>query len=173
TVDQQDVQRTSTQPATVHPYYRAEVRAKVSGFVKEIKADIGDYVEADAPLAIIDVPEMQKQRQILEAQIARHESQEKQAEAGVVLAQAQVKSSEAKKQQATAELQRAEALLAAVEVEFKRTSDLVERQSVERRLLDEVRKRRDSELANQESMKAAISSADADVAVAQAQLVSA
>ena len=173
TVDQQDVQRTTTQPATVHPYYRAEVRAKVSGFVKDLKADIGDYVEADATLAIIDVPEMEKQRQILEAQIARHESQEKQAEAGVTLAQAQVKSSEAKKQQAESESKRAEAMLAAVEAEFTRTSDLVERQSVEKRLLDEVRKKRDSELANQATVKAAITSAGADVAVAQAHLVAA
>ncbi len=59
--------------------------------------------------------------------------------------------------------------LAAVEAEFERTSDLVERQSLERRMLDEIRKKRDSELAAKQAVASAIVSAEADVTVAQAQ----
>jgi HlyD family secretion protein len=167
------VERTTTQPATVHPYYRAEIRAKVSGYVREIKADIGDYVEADAVLAVIDVPEMGKQRQVTEARIARYESEESRAEAGVQLAQANVRSAKAKLEQSKSELSRAEASLAAMEAEFDRTQDLVQRQSLERRMLDEARKKRDSELANKQAMESAIHSAEADVAVAEARLTSA
>ncbi|MCA9108756.1 MAG: efflux RND transporter periplasmic adaptor subunit [Planctomycetaceae bacterium] len=172
-VVQQDVVRTTTQPATVHAYYRAEVRAKVSGYIKTVEADIGDVVEQEAPLAVINVPELEKQRQVIDARISRYEAEENQAMTGVELAVANVQSAEARLAQATSELKRAEASLAAAEAEFDRTSDLVERQSLERRVLDEVRKKRDSEIANKEAVASAIASAQADVTVAKAKLSSA
>jgi len=168
-VVQEDVKRTTVQPATVHPYYRAEVRAKVSGYVKEVQADIGDFVEEGATLAVIAVPEMKKQRQIMEARITRHEAEEKRAEAGIELADASVRSAEAKLVQAQSEMNRAEASLAAMQAEFNRTRDLVQRQSLESRVLDEVRKKRDTELANKGATASAINSAQAEVSVAEAQ----
>ncbi len=169
----QDVERTTTQPATVHPYYRAEIRARASGYVKELSADIGDFVNAGDALAVIDVPEMQEQRNIIEARIGRFEAEQQRAEAGIQLAEANVRSVEAKLEQAKSELNRADASLVAAEAEFERTRDLVARQSLERRMLDEARKRRDSEIANKEAVSSAIISAEADIAVANAQLVSA
>lgn len=172
-VVQEDVLRTTIQPATVRSFYRADVRAKASGYVKEVKADIGDFVEAGDTLAVIAVPEMAKQREIIEARITRYESEERRAEAGVELAQANVRSAEAKFAQSKSEMSGAEASLAAMEAEFSRTRDLVQRQSLESRMLDEVRKKRDSELANKEAMASAINSAEADVAVAKAKTTSA
>ena len=74
-VKQMDVQRTTIQPATVRSFFRADIRAKASGYVKEIKADIGDFVESGATLAVIDVPELDKRREIIEARIIRFESE--------------------------------------------------------------------------------------------------
>ena len=105
----EDVRRTSTQPATVHAYFRAEVRAKVSGYVGKIHVDIGDVVEKDTPLAVIDVPEMQKQLQVIEARLTRAKAEETRAVAGVTLAKANVESAEARFSQAESELKRAEA----------------------------------------------------------------
>ncbi|MEZ6127201.1 MAG: efflux RND transporter periplasmic adaptor subunit [Planctomycetaceae bacterium] len=173
TAVQTDVQRSTTQPATVNPYYRAEVRARVSGYVADVQADIGDFVEAGATLAVIHVPEMRKQREIIEARVVYHESEEVRAMAGIELAGASVRSAEARLAQARSEMNRADALLAAMEAEFNRTQDLVQRQSLERRMLDEVRRKRDSERANRETATSAINSAEADVAVAKAQLTSA
>ncbi|MGI9472375.1 MAG: efflux RND transporter periplasmic adaptor subunit [Rubripirellula sp.] len=172
-VVEEDLQRTTTQPATIHSYYRADIRAKVSGYVAEVKADMGDFVEAGATLAVIDIPEMQKQREIIEARIIRNQSEETRATAGMDLAQANVLSAEARLAQSKSEMSRAMASLAAVEAEFSRTQDLVQRQSLERRMLDEVRKKRDSELANKESTESAIQSSEADVTVAKARLTSA
>ncbi len=124
-VVREDVQRTTTQPATVRSFYRADIRAKASGFVKTVEADIGDLVTAGATLAVIDVPEMAKQREILQARITRNESDEKRAQAGVELAQANVRSTEAKWMQSKSEMSKAEATLAAMEAEFTRTRDLV------------------------------------------------
>lgn len=168
----QEVQRRTVQPATVHAYYSAEIRANVSGYAKDVKVDIGDFVESGATLAIIDVPEMQVQRQVMQARIGRMESEEQRAQAGVDLAKANVRSATAKLAQSKSEVARAEALMAAAEAEFNRTSDLVQRQSIESRVLDEVRKKRDSELANQDTVLAAITSAEADVAVAKAKQAS-
>ena len=172
-VAEEDVRRTSTQPATIHAYYRAEVRAKVSGYVGKIAADIGDVVEKGDTLAEIDVPEMEKQQQIIEARLARAQAEETRAEAGIALATANVESADAKLVQAQSEFERAEASLAAVEAEFSRTEDLVQRQSLQNRVLDEVRKKRDSELANRNAVNSAIDSARADVTVAKAKRTSA
>ncbi|WP_166819690.1 efflux RND transporter periplasmic adaptor subunit [Thalassoroseus pseudoceratinae] len=169
----QDVRRTSTQPATIHGYYRAEIRAKVSGYIAAIHADIGDVVEEGTPLAEIAVPEMQKQLQIIEARLVRAKAEETRATAGIALAKANVESAEAGLVQAQSELKRADASLAAAEAEFSRTQDLVERQSLQNRVLDEVRKRRDSELANRDAVNSAINSARAKVTVSQAELTSA
>lgn len=172
-VVQKEVPRTTTQPATVHPLYRAEIRAKVSGYVDELKADIGDYVEQGDALAVIHVPEMQKQREVVQARISRLEAEEKRARAGIDLAAAKVRAAEARLVQSKSELNRAEASLAAAEAEFQRTEDLVQRQSLQSRVLDEVRKRRDSERANKQSVASAIHSAQADIGVARAEQASA
>jgi RND family efflux transporter MFP subunit len=168
-VVEEEIQPTTTQPATVHPFYRAEVRAKTSGYVGSVEADIGDYVKAGATLAVIDVPELQQQKKVIEARITRHVAGESRAKSGIVLAKANVVSAEAKREQANSELQRAAALLTAAEAEFTRTADLVARKSLESRVLDEVRKKRDAELANRAVVTSAITSADANVAVAKAQ----
>ncbi len=172
-VVQEDVRRTTTQPATVVAYYRTEVRARISGYVTDVAADIGDIVEKGKVLAVIAVPEVEKQRQVIEARIASRESEEQQAEARIQSAEANVRFAEAKLAQARSELNKAEASLAAMESEFNRTRDLVQRQSLESRLLDEVRKKRDSEQANKQAMTAAINSAEAEVIVAQAKLAAA
>jgi RND family efflux transporter MFP subunit len=168
-----EVQRTTLQPASVHAYYRAEIRAKASGFVKLVKADIGDYVQANAELAVIDVPEMQKQREIMEARIRRLEAEEQRSQAGIHLAAARVRSSKAMLAEAKSQLSGAEASLIAAEAEFKRTDELVQSGSLQNRLLDEVRLKRDSQAANKEAMVSSIDSAQAEVAVAEAQAASA
>lgn len=172
-VMQEEIERTTAQPATVHPYYRAELRAKATGYIKEIKADIGDVVAAGATLAVIDVPEMQKQLLIAQARVTQFQSEEKRAAAGIRLAEAHVQSAQAKLAQAKSEMSRADASLAAMEAEFNRTQDLVQRRSLESRMLDEVRKKRDSERANKQAVASAINSAQAEVTVAQAKHASA
>lgn len=45
-------------PAELHPWERAEVYAKVQGYVKELKVDIGDRVKKNEVLLILDAPEV-------------------------------------------------------------------------------------------------------------------
>lgn len=170
---QEEIQRTTLQPATVHAYHRTEIRTKVTGYVKELKVDIGDHVAVGDPLLLIDVPELMKQRQTMEARVRVAEAEEERAKAEIQLATANVQSATARLAQANSEMNRTDASLAAVEAEFARTNDLVERQSLATRMLDEVRKKRDSELAAKQAVASAIVSAEADVTVSQAKLASA
>lgn len=170
---EQEVQKTTLQPATVHAFYRAEVRAKASGFVQKLQADIGDYVEEGATLAIIAVPDLEMHHQVLLAQIQRREAEEKQAESGIALAKAQVESAEASLAESKSQIMGAQATVAAAQAQFSRTQDLVQRQSLQNRMLDESRKLLDSERANEEAMRSSVTSAEAEVSVSKAQLVAA
>lgn len=172
-VTQTEIQQRTQQPATVHAYYRAEIRAKATGFIKTLNADIGKYVESGAVLAEIDVPEMQMQVLVSEARIRRYEAEEKRAAAGIQLADANVASATAKLAEAKSMLGRTEASLGAAEAEFSRTQDMVTRGSLQNRMLDEVRMKRDSEIANRDAVMSSVDSAKADVVVSQAKKTSA
>lgn len=168
-VVQQEIRRTSVQPATVQAFYTAEIQAKVHGYVSEVKADIGDVVKAGDVLALIDVPETAKQRQMALAMVDRQRAEEQRAKAGIELAAANVAAFEAMETEARSKLKQVEATLAAAEAEFKRTTDLVQRGSIQPRILDEVRERRDSAAAGKAAVTATIASAVANVTVAKAK----
>jgi len=57
-VDREDLFREITIPAEFRPYTEVELHAKVSGYVKDIKVDIGDRVKAGQLLAVLEVPEL-------------------------------------------------------------------------------------------------------------------
>ena len=57
-VDREDLFREITIPAEFRPYAEVELHAKVSGYVKEMKVDIGDRVQAGQLLALLEVPEL-------------------------------------------------------------------------------------------------------------------
>ena len=104
-VVQQDVRQTSVQPATVHPFYTAEIQAKVRGYVSEVNADIGDVVKAGSVLAVIDVPETGKQRLMALAMVERQKAEEHRARANIELAKANVQAFEALEAEAKSKLQ--------------------------------------------------------------------
>jgi RND family efflux transporter MFP subunit len=57
-VDREDLFREITIPAEFRPYAEVELHAKVSGYVKDMKVDIGDRVKAGQLLAVLEVPEL-------------------------------------------------------------------------------------------------------------------
>lgn len=169
----EEIVLTTTQPATILPYYETSIQGLIDGYVKTVSADIGDAVTPKSTLAMIAIPEIDKQKLILESKLTQRKAQETQATAGVKLAEAEVLASKASLEQAKSEMSRVEASLAAAESEFKRTAELVARQSLEKRILEEVQKRRDSERASKLAVTSAINSAEANVTVAESKLASA
>jgi RND family efflux transporter MFP subunit len=60
--------------ATLAAFEEADLFAKVTGYVSDVRVDIGDHVKAGQVLAAIDLPEMEKQLAEDEAQLASKQS---------------------------------------------------------------------------------------------------
>jgi RND family efflux transporter MFP subunit len=73
-VSREDLYNEVTIPAEFRPYLKVELHAKVSGYVDQIKVDIGDQVKAGQLLARLEVPELRDE-------LARARAAEKRAEA--------------------------------------------------------------------------------------------
>lgn len=54
----EQVNKQLTLPAELIPFERAEIYAKISGYINELKVDIGDHVKKGQVLAILDAPEI-------------------------------------------------------------------------------------------------------------------
>lgn len=72
----QDLSRNAVLTAEFIPFQEVEVMAKVSGYVREMRVDVGDHVRLGQTLATIEIPEMQDD-------IARAQATIEQAEAEV------------------------------------------------------------------------------------------
>jgi len=57
-VGREDLFRQISIPAEFRPYAEVELHAKVSGYVKDMKVDIGDRVKPGQLLAVLEVPEL-------------------------------------------------------------------------------------------------------------------
>jgi membrane fusion protein (multidrug efflux system) len=74
-------------PGEFHPYQSVAVRAKVTGFVKQVLVDRGSMVNQGELLATVLAPELTAQRAEAEAKALASESQRVEAEAKVVAAE--------------------------------------------------------------------------------------
>ena len=138
--------RSVTQPADLHPFFRAELMARVPGVVTEdLKKNIGDSVKKGEVLLTLDVPD-------LVAEVEQKDSAVKLARKDEEAAQELVKIMEAAKKRAGteikekgADIERAEAKRKFKQSELRRFQILVQRKAVTDDILDE--KMRDLELA--------------------------
>jgi multidrug efflux pump subunit AcrA (membrane-fusion protein) len=48
--------------ATLEAFETADLFAKVTGYLSDVRVDIGDHVKAGQVLAVIDIPELEQQR---------------------------------------------------------------------------------------------------------------
>src|SRR5258705_5268541 len=60
--------------ATLEAFEEADLFAKVSGYLSEVRVDIGDHVKAGQVLAVIDVPEMEQELAEAKAQLESKKS---------------------------------------------------------------------------------------------------
>ncbi len=88
TVAPADLQNTLVVSAEFAPFQDIDVMAKVAGYVRSIRVDIGSHVRRGEVLAVLDVPEIQDDVQKAKAGVAA-------AEANVVTAQAAIQHAQA------------------------------------------------------------------------------
>ena len=167
------IARTTTQPAIVYPWYEARIFANVSGYVDAVKADIGTPVGPNAELATLSVPELVLAHKALEAEVRRLEADEERVTAGVTVAEKTVASAVARRDQAKARVAEAEATLTAARAESDRVRDLVGQRAVSNRVGDEATKRLEAADAIMLGSAAGVTSAEAEVELAEARLTAA
>jgi RND family efflux transporter MFP subunit len=131
------IDRICLQPGTVEPFESADLYSKVSGFLIELKVDIGDRVEFGQVLARIAAPELEKQVKQDTAEVKRAEAREDQAAAAVGTAEADVGAASAGLALAKAEKKAKVSFRTYREKQLHRTKELVSRDALERRLLEE------------------------------------
>jgi RND family efflux transporter MFP subunit len=79
---------TLTVAGQFQPYQQVDLHAKVSGYIRSIKVDIGDRVSKGEVLATLEVPELQDQLQGSQADVRHSESEITRAQSEVASAQA-------------------------------------------------------------------------------------
>jgi len=148
-VQRHDLQRDLVLSAEFRPYEEVDLHAKVAGYLKEIRVDVGDRVQAGQLIAILEIPEM-----------ADEDAQ----------AEATRKRNEAELLHAQSELMRDQSAHEAAHLNFQRLDDvmkvrpaLVARQEIDNAMA----KDREAE-AQVDSAKAAITAAEQQIRVAQA-----
>lgn len=60
--------------ATLAAFEKADLFAKVTGYLSDVRVDIGDHVKAGQVLAVLDIPELEQQLAENEAQLASKQS---------------------------------------------------------------------------------------------------
>lgn len=167
------LKRSTSQPAHVEPYEKADLFAKVSGYLKAVHVDIGDRVKADQVLAEIRVPELEQEQKQKEALVERAQADVEQAEASQKAAQAMVEAARKRVEQAQADIARSDAEVAFRKVEHERYQRLVAERSIQKDLADEKLNQFRAAEAAATASKAAVGTAQANVRVEDAKLVKA
>jgi RND family efflux transporter MFP subunit len=74
-VKRQDISSTLEIASEFQPYQEISVYAKVSGYVKKLNVDWGTHVKQGQLLAVLEVPELQQQIEVDQAQVQRGEQE--------------------------------------------------------------------------------------------------
>ena len=134
------------QPGSVHAYETVQLHAQVSGFLKIQNVDIGDRVTKGQVLAVIAVPELDKQLERNKASFEQAKARVKQMEARVTSAKADHEAAKAAVVQADAADKSAAAWVRYRNLQYRRMKDLFKTGSIEERLVDESKERYEASL---------------------------
>lgn len=130
------LQRTTTQTAHVEPYEKADVFAKVPGYLRKVHVDIGDRVKKDQVLAELWVPEMDQDRVQKQALVARFKADVGQADAAQKVAEAMVIAAKAKVQEVASLVAKYEADVTYRKGEHARYLQLFNDRAVQKDVMD-------------------------------------
>jgi multidrug resistance efflux pump len=157
----QPADSTVTTIATVEAFWSSEQYAKTSGYVSEVKHDMGDRVKKGDVLAVLHVPELDKNLIQAKAGVAARQQMKTAADAAV--AQAQQALAVARSQ-----LEGYKADLSLAQITLKRQEELSANKAATPQSLDDARARAQVMQANVGTGEARLGAAQADIAAAQA-----
>lgn len=164
--------------ATIESFERVEIAARVDGYVADVRVEIGDRVRQGDVLAVLDVPELEKDRAETQAELDAKEARlEAARSAGVAAAQAKVESARAQQRVGEEEVARQTRALRFEEQDFARRAALHadgalpdDAFEAARLRLDDARAAESVARAELAGLEAGVRDSEAALAVAQAQV---
>jgi RND family efflux transporter MFP subunit len=163
----------TTQSGRIEAYEEAPLFPRVSGYVAEVRVDIGDCINKDDVLLVISAPELDNDVAQKRALLRQAEANVRQAEAAVVAARATVASARARVSQAESGAARAESEYLRSKSEHARIAQLADEGSITRKALDESLHELQSADAGRQEIKANVEAAQAMFDEAEANVVKA
>lgn len=164
---------TITEPAHIDPCEKADLFAKVAGYLHKVHVDIGDRVKKDQVLAELWIPELEQERVQKAALVEKAKAELGQADAAREAAEAMAGAAKAKEEEAFSLVAKYEADVAYRKGEHARYLQLFNERAVQKDVVDrEVNQLRAAE-ASLRSAKNAVTTAQANVKVEQAKLIQA
>lgn len=164
------IERTTTQPGSVHSFRSAKLYSKLSGYLKEQNVDIGDHVEKGDVLAVIDMPELEKEVEREEAAVQQAEAHVVQMQAGVETAKADHAAAKALIGEREADVEDAESMLSYNKKVFDRIEELWTKKGIERAVVDEKEEKFHASKAALRAANASVTSAEAQASAAKAKI---
>ena len=158
------------QPGSVRAFQTVQLQANVSGFLKEQAVDIGDRVKRGDVLAVIAVPELDKQLQRNRASLEQARARVKQMEARVSSAEADHEAAKAAIVQADSTYKSAGAWVRFRSKQYARMKELLELKSIDERLVDESKEKKEASVETERAALAAIATTKANLAAMAAKI---
>jgi multidrug resistance efflux pump len=150
-----------TVPATIEAFEQADLYAKTSGYIAEVKADIGDHVQAKQVPAIIDNPELESELAAAKATLAAKRELVTAAKSNVEQARTSLQVAQSQRAALEADLKLADAT-------FKRQEELYAGKAITDQQLDESRTKAEVARTQLQVGDAKIAAAKADIRAAEA-----
>jgi RND family efflux transporter MFP subunit len=164
------MERLTTQPGYVQAFESVKLFAKVPGFLKKQTVDIGSLVKKGEVLAVVDVPELEKQLEADRAAVERAKSKVRQMEARVVSARADLEAAQAGIKQAQASARSAAAWVRYRTVRFQNMKNLSATNSIEEKIVEEAKEHLEAAKETEQAALAAIVTTKARVTSCTAKI---
>jgi multidrug efflux pump subunit AcrA (membrane-fusion protein) len=164
---------TVERPATVKPYYQADLQARVAGPVRYIQTTIGARVKKGDRLVEIDVPDQREEVKEKEAIVGQRQKDRDLAVENVAEARAALKTAQNNVRLKETEVESAEAEREYRQIRYRRLEELAGRDAIDKNLLDEARRNYRAAEAAKDAAVVAVEKARLEVEDAQAKLAAA
>jgi RND family efflux transporter MFP subunit len=157
-------------PGSVEAFELVELHPGVSGYLKTQTVDYGSRVKKGDVLAVLDVPDLEKQVQRDEAALLQAHAKVDQMGARVASARAEVEAARAGVTQAEAAVKSKAAARRLAQMRLNRYSGLVDQTAIEPKLQEEAQEQRDAAVEAENAAVAAVAYAKAQVTSAAAKV---
>ncbi len=163
------LQYTIEEPGQIEGFEEAPLYAKLAAYVEKVNVDIGSEVDETSVLAVLKIPELEREFDQKTAAVKQAKAAATQAEAAVAVAAAAITSARAKLKEAEATIEKTDADYERWKSESNRLGELADNGSITRKAAEEAENQMKAADAARKQSKSMIESAKAFVGESEAK----